>query len=307
MKAVIINQYGGRDQMKYTDIPMPTIGDRDVLIEVHAAGVNPADWKFREGYMKIHEFPLILGWDVSGVIAEVGKDVTGFKIGDEVFSNTENHRNGSYAEYVAVNESEVALKPKNITFEEASIIPMAALTAWDALVNVAGIKQGDRVLIHGGAGGIGGYAIQIAKIFNCFTVTTVTGKQIEYVKSLGANEVVDFLKEDFSKIVADVDIVLDVIGGDIQLKSCEVLKENGVLVSTISMPDPVISKQKRVQGKLVWQDLSGKDLERIAALIEEGKIKPAHITKTLPLKQAVIAHELIESGQATGKIVLKVK
>lgn len=307
MKAVLINQYGGREEMQYTDIPMPIPGDWDVLIEVHAAGVNPADWKFREGAMHIHQFPLVLGWDVSGVIKEVGKKVTRFKVGDEVFSNTENHRNGSYAEYVTVSESEVSLKPRNITFEEAAGIPMAVLTAWDALVNVAGIKQGNKVLIHGAAGGVGGYAVQIAKSMGGHVITTAAGMHFEYVKSLGADKIIDYTKEDFSQILNNLDVVLDVIGSDVQVKSFDVIKENGVLVSTISEPNRELSKQKKIQGKLVWQNLSGKDLREIAILFEKEILKPARISKILPLEHAVLAHELIESGQVSGKIILKIK
>ncbi|MFZ2197857.1 MAG: NADP-dependent oxidoreductase, partial [Thermodesulfovibrionales bacterium] len=212
MKAVVIEKYGGADVLEIKDIPLPVVEDQDLLIEVHAASVNPVDWKIREGYFKEmipYKFPLVLGWDVAGVVKETGASTTLFKAGDRVFSRTDIARNGTYAEYVAVDEGLVALLPDNLSFREAAAVPLACQTAWQALIEMAHVKQGDKVLIHAASGGVGTFAVQIAKYRGAYVTATCGTANTRLVKSLGADEVIDYTATDFSEVLHDFDIVLD--------------------------------------------------------------------------------------------------
>lgn len=309
MKAVYIENYGGIEQLTYGDLPMPEIGDNDVLVEVYAASVNPVDWKIRKGYLQQriqYKFPLVLGWDVAGIVHETGKNVTRFKKGDQVFSRPDIQRNGTYAEYVAVDESLLAHKPSNITFEEAASVPLAGLTAWEALVEIAKVKDGDSVLIHAGAGGVGAYAIQLAKSLGANVTTTVSGKNVEFVKSLGADQVVNYQEQDFSQTATGFDVVFDTMGGDIQTKSFQVLKERGVLVSIVTPPDQELAKTKNVRAEYFFLQPDGEKLTKLAQLIEQGKIRPV-VGQVFSLQDVPKAHELSETHHAQGKIVIKVK
>jgi NADPH:quinone reductase-like Zn-dependent oxidoreductase len=309
VKAVYIEGYGGREQLKYGDLPMPAVGDSDVLIEVHAAGVNPVDWKIREGYLRqrlSYTFPLILGWDVAGVVKQVGAKVTSFQVGDAVFSRPAIERNGTYAEYVAVDERLVARMPKNVSFEEAASIPLAGLTAWQALVDTAAVKAGDKVLIHAGAGGVGAYAIQIAKVFGAYVATTASGRNREFVQSLGADEVIDYTQEDFSTRLHDFDVVLDTMAGEVQRKSFDVLRPGGILVSILTPPDADLAAERKVRTGYFFLQPDGKKLAKLGELVEQGKVRPV-VGHVFPLAEAAKAHELSETHHARGKIVLKVK
>lgn len=309
MKAVYIEAYGGREQLKYGDLPRPELRPRDVLIEVHAAAINPVDWKIRNGWLQArnqYEFPLILGWDVAGVVVETGPEVTKFKVGDPVFTRPDIRRNGGYAEYIAVDESLVAPKPANLSFEEAAAVPLAALTAWDALVETAHIAQGQRALIHAGAGGVGIYAIQLAKHFGAHVTTTVSERNVELVKSLGADAVIDYNKQDFSTAGRVYDIVFDTVGGDVQEKSFQVVKTGGILVSIVSPPDQAKCEANGIRGAWFFLEPDGEKLARIGRLIEQGEVRPV-VGATFPLAEVAKAHELSESRHLTGKIVLKVK
>ncbi|WP_067934017.1 NADP-dependent oxidoreductase [Alicyclobacillus kakegawensis] len=309
MRAVYIEAYGGKEQLKYGELPRPAIGADDVLIEVHAAGVNPVDWKIREGYLKQrlnYTFPLILGWDAAGVVVETGSNVTQFQVGDKVFTRPEIERNGSYAEYLAVVERLVAPMPKNISFEEAASIPLAGLTAWQALVDTAHVQSGDKVLVHAGAGGVGVYAIQIAKAYGAHVATTVSERNLDLVRSLGADVVIDYVREDFVERVRDYDIVLDTMGGDVQRRSYDVLKPGGILVSIINPPDPDTAAKHRVRAEYFFLEPDGKKLAKLGELVEQGRVRPV-VGHVFALEQAAKAHELSESHHARGKIVLQVK
>ncbi|MDI3257005.1 MAG: NADP-dependent oxidoreductase [Kyrpidia sp.] len=309
MKAVVIDGYGNRDQLKLTDMPMPELRDTDVLIEIHAASVNPVDWKIRRGYLRNrlnHRLPLILGWDAAGIVKKVGPRVTRFKKGDAVFTRPDIERNGTYAEYVAVDESLVAHKPARLSFEEAASVPLAALTAREALIDHAGVKVGDTVLIHAGAGGVGSYAIQIARTLGARVITTVSGRNVEFAGQLGADRVIDYTVEDFTQSVRDADVVFDTVGGEVQTRSMDVLKKGGILVSVIQPPDQTLAQQKGIRSAYFFLQPDGEKLAQIGKWIDEGKIGPV-VGAVFSLEDVVRAHELSESGHARGKIVLKVR
>ena len=310
MKAIVIEQYGEAEELIEKNLPKPVIEDNQVLIEMHATSINPIDWKIRAGYMKegmAFDFPLILGWDAAGVVSEIGKDVTSFKVGDEVFARPA-MPNGTYAEYVAVEEELVALKPKSISFEEAASVPLAGLTAWQCLVDYGQIKQGDKVLIHAGSGGVGSFGIQIAKSFGAHVLSTASGKNEAFLKELGVDEFINYETTDFIDVVKDVDLVVDTMGGDILEESLEVIKEGGRLVSTAGQPDAKKAEAKKITADSMWLNPNGKQLTELGDLMEEGKVK-AHVGHTYPLTQAGLreAHELSETHHAKGKIVINVK
>ncbi len=308
MKAVRIHEYGSSDVLKIEDVPVPKIADDEVLIRIYAAAVNPVDWKVREGYLRwrnLHTLPLTLGWDLSGVVEKTGSKVQRFKTGDEVYSRPSIARNGSYAEYIAVQESEVALKPKTITHEEAASIPLVGLTAWEALVTNANIKEGQKVLIHAAAGGVGSIAVQIARIFGCYVIGTASERNISFVMNLGAQEVIDYQKEDFNLILNDIDVVLDTVGGETQEKSWKVLKEGGMLMSIINKPDETIARQYKVRYGYIFVRSDGHVLETLARFVDSGRLKPV-VGSVFTLEEIRQAHELSQSRRAKGKIVIKI-
>lgn len=240
MKAVVIEQYGGREQLVEKEVPNPVPESRQVVVEVYATSINPIDWKLREGYLKDavpFEFPIILGWDVAGVVTEVGEDVKSFSPGDRVFARPDTTRFGTYAEYTTVDEHLLAALPKGVTFEEAAAVPLAGLTAWQCLVDFSNIKEGDRVLVHAGSGGVGHYAVQIAKHMGAYVAATASGKNRDWVEKLGVDRFIDYKEEDFSEVLQDFDIVVDTLGGEVQEKSFQVLKEGGKLPSVVQPPD----------------------------------------------------------------------
>jgi NADPH:quinone reductase-like Zn-dependent oxidoreductase len=309
MKAIYINQYGGREQLKYGEIPNPALRDHDVLIEVHSAAVNPVDWKIREGYLQKrieYRFPLILGWDVSGVVAQVGSGVTKFKVGDPVFSRPAIDRDGTYAEYVAVDEGLVAVKPKNMSFDEAAAVPLAGLTAWEALVETAEVTAGQKVLVHAGSGGVGTFAIQIAKAKGAYVATTVSSRNVEFVSSLGADEVIDYTHRDFSSELAGYDIVFDTIGGEVQEKSYGVLRKNGMLISIAAQPDVATGEQYGVRTAYFFLQPDGEKLAKLGQMIEQEKVKSV-IDSVFALADTAKAHERSESRHTRGKIVIHVR
>lgn len=309
MKAVLIENYGGPEQLKIADVPKPELGETDVLIEVHAASVNPVDWKIRRGYLKSrlnHRLPLILGWDAAGTVVETGPKVTRFRVGDEVFTRPDIERDGTYAEYVAVDQSLVAKKPANLSFEEAASVPLAALTAREALIDHAGVKPGDTVLIHAGAGGVGSFAIQIARLLGAQVITTVSTRNVDFAKQLGADRVIDYTRDDFTATLRDLDVVLDTLGGEVQLLSMNVLKKGGMLVSIVMPPDLALAEQKGIRRAYFFLQPDGNKLEEIGKWIEQGHIKPA-VGAVFPLDEVAKAHELSESGHSRGKIVLTVR
>ncbi len=271
MKAVRIHKYGNSKVLAFEDVPMPSITAEDVLIRVVATSVNPVDWKIREGYLQDmipHEMPLTLGWDVSGVIEAIGEDVTRFKVGDAVYSRPDIMRNGTYAEFVAVRESEVAHKPQTISHAEAASLPLAGITAWEVLISTAKICAGQRVLIHAGSGGVGTLAIQLAKSRGAYVVATTSEKNQVLVESLGADQVIDYQKQNFSETLQDIDVVFDTLGGDIQDASWTVLKPGGILVSIVSPPSEDKAKEFNVRSAFVFIQPSAYILEQYAKLIK---------------------------------------
>jgi NADPH:quinone reductase-like Zn-dependent oxidoreductase len=239
MKAVRIHAYGDRSVLQFEDAPKPEIKPDEALVRIVAAAVNPVDWKIRQGHLKTmvpYVFPLTLGWDFSGVIEALGSEVSSFAIGDAVFSRPDIRRNGSYAEYIAVRAVEIARKPKTISHVEAASIPLAGITAWETIVSIGNLAAGQKALIHAASGGVGSLAVQIAKSRGAHVVATTSSANVELVRSLGADQVIDYRNERFADKVKDVDLVVDTIGGDVQASSWSVLRRGGVLVSTVSVP-----------------------------------------------------------------------
>ena len=309
MKAVRIHNYGGPEVLKYEEAPRPQPGEGEILIRVYAAGVNPADWKVREGHFKQlvqHKFPLILGWDLSGVIEEVGPGVSQFKMDDEVFSKPDTSRDGAYAEYIVVRESEVALKPRSMHHVYAAAVPLAGLTAWQALFDIGQLQPGQRILIHGGSGGVGHIAVQLAKWKGAHVIATASTKNQALLRHLGARETIDYTKQPFEDVAHKIDIVLDTIGGETQERSWKVLKEGGLLASIVQPPDAEKAKKFSVRGAFVWSQPSGKKLAEISSLIDADHLKVV-LDRIVPLSEARRAHELSQNGHVRGKIVLRVK
>ena len=306
MKAVRIHEYGNENVLIYEDAPVPEIQDDEVLVKVHAASVNPVDWKTREGYIKEmipHKFPLTLGWDVSGVIENVGSKVTNFRKGDSVYSHPDINRNGTYAEYITVKSYAVALKPKSIDHKHAASIPLVGLTAWQALFGIANLAQGQRVLIHAAAGGVGSFAVQLAKTRGAYVIGTASARNHEFLHELGVDEVVDYTSVKFEDQVKDLDVVFDTIGGDTLERSWEVLKSGGHLVSIAGTPSKEKAKANNVKGSYCFVQPNAEHLEKIAVLVDQGKIQ-THLEKVFPLQQIKDAHLLSQTGRVKGKIIL---
>ena len=309
MKAIRIHNYGGPEVLKYEDAPRPKPQAGEVLVRVHAAGVNPIDWKVREGHMKDfwhHKLPLILGWDLSGVVEELGRGASRFKIGAEVYSVPDPTRNGAYADYIVVRESELALKPNSLHHIRAAAVPLAALTAWQSLFDTAQLQPGQRVLIHGAAGGVGHFAVQLAKWKGAYVFATASTKNQELLRELGADETIDYTRQRFEDVARKIDIVLDPIGGDTQERSWQVLKKGGILLSVVQRPSADKAKALGIQAAFVASHPNGAELAKIAELIDSGDLKPI-VNRILPLSEARRAHELSQTGHTHGKIVLRVK
>lgn len=305
MKAVQIHHYGGPEALVYEDVPMPAINDDDVLIKVEAAGINPIDWKVRSGLRKDpnRHLPLILGWDVSGVIERLGKNVVNFQPGDEVYSRPDVTRNGAYAEYIAVRASEIALKPQSLGHKEAAAVPLAGITAWQGLFTHGKLQKGQKVLIQGASGGVGTLAVQLAKWSGAYVIGTASAKNVEFLRQLGADEVIDYEKEHFENKLHNIDLVFDTIGGDTQIKSLNVLKPGGILVSTVGIKDEEMVKARGITGIAYMAQSSSEQLQQMAQLIDQGRLMPI-ISKTFPLPGAAEAQKESEEGHTRGKIVL---
>ena len=308
MKAIRIYDYGGPEVLKYEDVPRPKPRRGEVLIRVYAAGVNPVDWKVREGYLKDvlqHSLPLIPGWDVSGVVEKVGQRVIRFQKGAEVYSRPDIARNGAYAEYIVARESEVAVKPKSIDHVHAAAVPLAALTAWQALFDTAELQAGQKLLVHAAAGGVGHFAVQLAKWKGAYVIGTASGKNHDFLRELGADETVDYTTQRFEDVVGKVDVVLDTIAGEAQDRSWQVLRKGGILVSILKQPSPEKAAAHEARGGYVFVQPNAAELTQIAALIDSGKLKPV-VETVLPLSEARRAQELNQAGHTRGKIVLRV-
>ncbi len=307
MKAVQIHEYGNSSVLKYEDVEKPVPGPDEALVKVHACGVNPVDWKIREGYMAqfVHyDMPLILGWDVAGTVEETGILVRRFKPGDAVFCRPDTSRNGGYAEYIAVKTIDLASAPKSIPLVKAAGIPLSSQAAWIALFELGRLKSGQSVLIHGASGGVGTFAVQLAKVAGAHVIGTASARNFDMVKSIGADEVIDHTNEDFSKKVRELDMVLDTIGGETQEKSWGVLRKGGVLVSTVGA-DEKAAAAHGVTGRSLMLVSNGARLQEISALVDAGRVSVV-IEKEFPLAEARAAQELSQTGHARGKIILRV-
>jgi NADPH:quinone reductase-like Zn-dependent oxidoreductase len=293
MKAVRAHGYGYAGMLSFEDAPLPSPGEGEVLVRVHAASVNPADWKLRA---------IIPGRDVSGVVEAVGPGVTRFAQGDAVFGNAV----GAYAQYAVANEAELARKPLTVDHIHAAAIPLAALTAWQALFEIAGLKEGRRLLIHGAAGGVGSFAVQLAKWKGARVAGTASSRNQLFLMSLGVDQPIDHFGQRFEDLVGPVDVVLDTVGGDAQRRSWNVLRKGGMLVSTVALPSAEEARRHEATAAIFTSRPDGGQLAQIGELIDFGYVRPV-VETVLPLSHAKRAHQISEAGHARGKIVLSVE
>ncbi|MGF1863578.1 NADP-dependent oxidoreductase [Photobacterium profundum] len=308
MKAARIHDYGSPEVLAIEEVAMPSITADEVLVKVIATSINPLDWLLRSGELKELipiSFPHTLGWDFAGIVEQVGVDAAEYSVGDAVYSRPEVSRNGSHAEYIAVPAKDIALKPRTASFAAAASLPIASITAWQALFDKGELKSGQRVLIHGGAGSLGTIAVQLAKSQGAYVITTAAAIDHGFVKSLGADEVIDFRSINFKDVVNNVDVVLDTIGRQVQIDSYSVLKENGILVAVNTYPDFELARSYGVQARFLSIKPDGEHLKKIAKLVDNGQLRPivGHEYAFQNIKQA---YKLSENGLARGKIVLHV-
>jgi len=333
MKAFTISRYSKEDSLQLVDIPQPVIKENEVLVEIHAAGINQLDGKIRTGEFKLllpYKFPLILGHDLAGVIIKAGSKVSGFKVGDEVFARPADFKIGSFAEYIAVNENDIALKPGNITMEQAASFPLVALTVWQAFIERAKLKKDQKVFIQAGSGGVGTVAIQLAKHLGATVATTTSADNFDLVKSLGADIVIDYKTQDFETILKDYDLVLNSQDARTLEKSLKILKPGGKVISISGPPDTAFAKEiglswfmrtavfflsrkvKKQAKKLnvnysfLFMQANGKQLSAISSLIETGIIRPV-IDKVFPFEETNEAMSYVASGRAKGKVIVKLR
>lgn len=311
MKAAQLNSYGGRNSVSINNkTQKPSPGDGEVLVEVHAASVNPFDWKVREGYMKGFiplQLPATLGGDVSGVVAELGVNVSNFEVGQEVYGMANaTGGNGSFAEFTPVNAKQILSKPQSIDFLTAAALPLTAISAYQAIVDHINLQSGQKILIHGGAGGIGSIAIQLASELGAQITTTATAADTDYVKGLGAEEVIDYYAENFSELLHDYDAVFDTIGGETNIKSYKVLKNGGILVSMVAPVDESLANEKNVQYVQQSSQTTVERLTKISELVDSGKLK-VNVDKIFPLDQAAEALEYLKTSRHRGKVVIAIK
>ncbi len=310
MKAAQINKYGGPEVIEINEVDKPTPKAGQVLVEVHAAAINPFDWKVRSGaYQKMIpiKFPMTVGADFSGVITQLGKGVTEFSVGDEVFGTaiTLSGGSGAVAEYTVANSDNTALKPANTNFEEAAALVLVGISAFQALDKL-NLQTGQKLLIHGGAGGIGSTAIQYAKHLGAYVATTVRSDDTEFVKQLGADEVIDYEKQVFENELKDYDAVFDTVGGDAYSKSFKVLKKGGILISMVEQRSEELASRCGVKALMQNSEEKTKDLLRLKKLAEDGVIKP-QIDKKFPLEQTAEAFKHLETGHPQGKVVITIR
>jgi NADPH:quinone reductase-like Zn-dependent oxidoreductase len=308
MKAVRIHQYGGREVLSLDEIPVPDIAPDEVLVRVVAASINPVDWKVRAGYlaqMIPHQLPLTLGWDVSGVVVASGSEVTQWQAGDAVYSRPDLARNGTYAEFVAIRANECARKPRTISHVEAASLPLAGITAWEAMMDTAQVRAGQRVLVHAGSGGVGSLAIQLVKAAGATVIATASGRNRALVESLGVDQFVDYTTTKAAHAVEPVDAVFDTLGGAVQEASWSLLKPGGIQVSIISPPDEAKAAAIGVRAGFVFIGPNAPVLDKLATMVDGGSLRPI-VGAEFALEDIAAAHALSESGRAVGKIVLYV-
>ncbi|SFU23052.1 NADP-dependent oxidoreductase [Mesorhizobium sp. YR577] len=333
MKAFILDRYKKESALRFGDMPEPVLGQDDVLVEVHSAGLNLLDSKIRDGEFKLvlpYRLPLVLGHDVAGVVVRVGANVRRFMPGDEIYARPRDGRVGTFADFIAINEADVALKPKNLTMEEAASIPLVGLTAWQVLVERAKLKKGQKVLIHAGSGGVGTFAIQLARHLGATVATTTSAVNAELVKNLGADVIIDYKTQDFEKILSGYDVVLNSLAGDTLQKSLNVLKSGGKLISISGPPGPDFAKAqglnwflkqairllsfgirrkagaRRISYSFLFMRADGEQLSKITSLIEAGIIRPV-MDLTFPFEATNEALAYIETGRSKGKVIVKLR
>src|SRR5215471_16848153 len=306
MKAARVLRFGPPDVITNDDLPQPEPGSGQLLIRVKAAGVGNWDALIRAGKVQLQPLPLILGSELSGVVEAMGADVSGFKRGDEVHGATNEQFSGAYTEYALPVAGMMAQKPKNLSFIESASVPIVAVTAWQMLFEYAGVTAGQTVLIHGGAGNVGAYAVQLARQGGLHAIATAASADVDYVRALGAERVVDYKKERFEDSVTGVDVVLDTVGGDTQQRSLRVLKPGGILVSAVSPVPETTQKQYGVRAAYFYVDVTTARLNRITELFDSGKLV-TDVGTVLPLEDAHLAHEMLGGApHKRGKIVLSI-
>lgn len=312
MKAITLNKPGGTEELKHVSINIPSILPHEVLIKVKAIGINPVDVKTRSGrglYSRLTDKnPLVLGWDVSGTVVDTGGSVTEFMVGDEVFGMVNFPGHGqAYAEYVAAPSDQLALKPANISYEQAAATTLAALTAYQAIVHNAGVTAGQRVLIHAAAGGVGHFAVQIAKHLGAWVAGTSSAAKGDLVMSLGADKHIDYRSVKFEEVLSDIDFVLDTLGGENIDRSLQVMKKGGTLISIpTGLNESVTQKAKAlgINGYSILVHSSGADMKALAAMLADGTLK-AHVSGVFPFAQMAEAHRQVETGHTAGKVIVK--
>jgi NADPH:quinone reductase-like Zn-dependent oxidoreductase len=328
MKAFVVEQYGSGG-LRPAHVPEPIVGPRDVLVRVRAASINPLDKMVRNGEFKLllkYKTPFVLGHDVAGVVTRCGVDVHDYKVGDQIYSRPRDLRIGAFAEYIAIDHADIALKPSSLTMEESAAVPLVALAAWQALVDLAQVKPGHKVLVHAGAGGLGSTVVQLAKHLGAYVATTAHGNDEEKVRGLGANEVIDYTKANFAELLSGYDVVLDSLGGDTLVKSLTVLTPGGLAISVVGPPDaafaeqvgrpllkPVMALMSRkvrararklgVRYSFFFMRASGAQLKTLATLYDAGTLRPV-LDRTFPFDQTLDAMAYVEQGRAKGKIVV---
>jgi NADPH:quinone reductase-like Zn-dependent oxidoreductase len=333
MKAFIVDRYGCGGTLRAGDMPEPEVREHDVLVQIHAAGINALDSKIRDGEFKLilpHRPPFVLGNDVAGVVVRVGARVRKFTPGDEVYARPDKDRIGTFAEFIAINEDDLAPKPTRLTMEEAASIPLVGLTAWQALVDIADLRKGQKVFIHAGAGGVGTFAIQLAKHLGATVATTTSAANIDLVKRLGADVVIDYRKDDFETVLHDYDVVVNSLDNETLKKSLRVLKPGGKLISISGPPDPAFAreigkpwilrpvmrvlsyrirkaaKRRQVTYSFLFMRANGDQLREITSLIDSAIIKPV-MDRVFPFESTNEAMAYVDKGHAKGKVVVKVK
>ena len=330
MKAFVVSKYG-KAGLESATVPTPKIGPQDVFVKISAASINPLDKMVRNGEFKLlikYKTPFALGHDASGVVTMIGTDVEEFKVGDEVYARARDLRIGTFAEYISINQHDLALKPRSLTMEQAAAVPLVALAAWQALIEIGQLKPGQKVLVHAGAGGLGSTVIQLAKYLGAYVATTANENDSEKLRDLGADEVIDYTKEDFSKILSDYDLVLDSLGGNNLTKSLTILRAGGLAISVVGPPDPnfasqlgqpllkplmaILSRKVRVQAKKLgvryaffFMRADGSQLKALAELYDAGVLRPV-LDRTFPFEETIDALAYVEQGRAKGKVVIVV-
>lgn len=328
MKAFVVEKYG-KDSVRAAQVPGPAIGPRDVLVRISAASINPLDKMVRNGEFKLllkYKPPFVLGHDLAGVVTALGRDVQDFKVGDEVYARPRDLRIGTFAEYIAVDHADLALKPRSLTMEEAAAVPLVALAAWQSLVELARIRPGQKVLIHAGAGGLGSTVIQLAKHLGAYVATTASSKDADKVRAYGADEVIDYTTRNFAELLSGYDVVLDSLGGDNLAKSLTVLRPGGLAISVVGPPDPafadqlgqpllkpvmwLMSRKVRAQAKKLgvryaffFMRADGQQLQTLSALYDAGALRPV-LDRTFEFDETPAAIAYVEQGRAKGKVVI---